>query len=58
LQWRRAAGSFDAVFPATGAVASKGKTAVSLTDVVLDNSVVFEVVDGDAVLLRLKLRQN
>jgi hypothetical protein len=58
LQWRRAAGSFDAVYPARGNVASKGKTSVSLTDVVLDDTVVFEVVDGETVLLRLKLHQN
>jgi len=46
LSWRRAPESADAVFPASGSVATDGTTDVSLTDVVLADRVAFEVVDG------------
>jgi hypothetical protein len=46
LAWRRAAASSDAVFPASGSVATDGTTVVGLTDVVLADRVSFEVVDG------------
>jgi hypothetical protein len=56
LRWRRAAGSSDILDPNGGAISSSGTTSVLLSDVVLDSTVTFEVVDGNTVLLGFTLR--
>jgi hypothetical protein len=56
LQWRRSADSSDVLQPASGRVLPNGQTEVTLTDIVLDDRVRVEVVDGDDVLLRFTLR--
>jgi hypothetical protein len=59
LSWRRSASSSDAVFPASGTVATSGSTTVTLTDVVLADKVTFEVVDpGGRVRLAFTLRHR
>jgi hypothetical protein len=59
LSWRRSSDSSDAVFPASGSVATDGSTAVTLTDVVLADRVTFEVVDGSGkVRLSFTLRHR
>jgi hypothetical protein len=59
LSWRRSEDSFDAVYPASGTLASDGATVVSVTDVVLADRVTFEVVDeGGKVRLRFTLRHR
>ena len=57
LQWRRSASSSDVLDPNGGFVASSGETSVVLSDIVLANSVTFEVVDSlGKVRLRFKLK--
>jgi hypothetical protein len=56
LQWRRSADSGDVLQPSSGRIAPNGQTDVTLTDIVLDDRVRIEVVDGDDVLLRFTLR--
>jgi hypothetical protein len=56
LQWRRSADSSDVLEPSSGRVVPNGQTEVTLTDIVLDDRVRIEVVDGDDVVLRFTLR--
>ena len=56
LQWRRSADSSDVLQPSSGRIAPNGQTDVTLTDIVLDDRVRIEVVDGEDVLLRFTLR--
>jgi hypothetical protein len=56
LTWRRAAESSDVLNPSTGIVSSNGTTSVLLTDIVLQNTVTIEIVDGGTVLLSFTLR--
>jgi hypothetical protein len=56
LQWRRSADSGDVLDPSSGRILPNGQTEVTLTDIVLDDRVRIEVVDGDDVLLRFTLR--
>ena len=56
LQWRRSANSGDVLEPSTGTLASNGRTEVVLSDIVLDDRVKIEIVDGEDVVLRFVLR--
>jgi hypothetical protein len=56
LEWRRAANSGDVVEPASGRIAPNGTTEVTLTDIVLDDRLRIEIVDGNDVLARFMLR--
>jgi hypothetical protein len=54
--WRRAESSFDVLEPSSGSIPGGGKGRVSLSDLVLDQSVTIEVLDGDRRLLTFTLR--
>ena len=57
LQWRRQDTSSDVLEPNSGAVGSSGVTSVTLSDIVLQSSVAFEVVDDQGkVRLRVRLK--
>jgi hypothetical protein len=56
LQWRRGPGSGDVLDPSTGTIAGNGTTSVVLTDIVLTDHLVIDVVDGGRVVLRFSLR--
>jgi hypothetical protein len=56
LEWRRADTSSDAIEPPSGRIAPNGTTDVTLTDIVLDDRVRIEIVDGNDVLVRFMLR--
>jgi hypothetical protein len=56
LQWRRAPNSGDVIEPSTGRIAPDGTTEVTLTDIVLDDRLRLEIVDGEEVVARFALR--
>ena len=56
LQWRRATNSSDVIEPSSGRIVPDGTTEVTLTDIVLDDRVRIDIVDGDNVVARFMLR--
>ena len=56
LEWRAAVNSGDVIEPASGRIAPNGTTDVTLADIVLDDRLRIEIVDGDNVLARFALR--
>ena len=56
LWWRRAESSFDVLYPSSGSIAGSGKSRVSLSNLVLDQSVTIEVLDNDQRLLSFTLK--
>jgi len=58
LRWRVSPNSIDVLEPSSGSVASNGKTSVVVTDVVKDDLVAIDIVDGDKILLKFRLRHN
>jgi hypothetical protein len=56
LTWRRSPNSSDVLEPSSGTIGNNGRTEVVLTDIVLDDRVKIEIVDGDDVVLRFNLR--
>ena len=54
--WRRAESSFDVLEPSSGSIPDGGKGRVTLSDLVLDQSVTIEVLDGDRRLLSFTLK--
>jgi hypothetical protein len=56
LLWRRAPNNGDVLEPASGSIGNSGRTEVVLTDIVLDDRVRVEIVDGADVVLRFTLR--
>lgn len=56
LTWRKAATNGDVLTPSSGTISGNGTSSVLTTDIVLDNSVVIEVVSGGDVYLTFSLR--
>lgn len=56
LWWRRAESSFDVLYPSSGPISGRGKSRVSLSNLVLDQSVTIDVLDGDQRLLSFTLK--
>ena len=56
LWWRRAASSFDVLYPSSGSITAAGKSRVSLSNLVLDQTVTIEVLEGDQRLMSFTLK--
>jgi len=56
LWWRRAASSYDMLRPSSGPIAASGRSRVTFQDLVLDDVVTIEVLDGERLLLSFTLR--
>jgi hypothetical protein len=56
LWWRRAESSFDVLDPTSGSIHAAGKNRVRLSDLVLDQTVTIEVLEGDQRLMSFTLR--
>jgi hypothetical protein len=56
LEWRRSPTSSDAIEPASGRIAPDRTTEVTLTDIVLDDRLRIQIVDGEEVLMVFGLR--
>ena len=56
LWWRRAESSFDVLTPSSGSIAAAGKNRVSVSTLVLDQTVTVEVLDGDQRLMSFTLK--
>jgi hypothetical protein len=56
LWWRRAESSFDVLYPSSGSITEQGKNRVSLSNLVLDQSVTIEVLEGDQRLMSFTLK--
>jgi hypothetical protein len=56
LWWRRAASSFDVLYPSSGSITAAGKNRVSLSNLVLDQTVTVEVLEGDQRLMSFTLK--
>jgi hypothetical protein len=55
LWWRRAESSFDVLYPSSGSMNAAGKNRVSLSNLVLDQTVTIEVLEGDQRLMSFTL---
>ncbi len=56
LWWRRAESSFDVLYPSSGSIAAEGRNRVSLSNLVLDQTVTIEVLEGDQRLMSFTLK--
>jgi hypothetical protein len=56
LWWRRAEHSFDVLYPSSGSITAEGKNRVSLSNLVLDQTVTIEVLEGDQRLMSFTLK--
>jgi hypothetical protein len=56
LWWRRAVSSYDMLRPSSGPIAASGRSRVTFQDLVLDDAVTIEVLDGERLLLSFTLR--
>ena len=56
LWWRRAESSFDVLYPSSGSIAALGKNRVSLSNLVLDQTVTIDVLEGDQRLMSFTLK--
>jgi len=56
LWWRRAESSFDVLYPSSGSITAAGKNRVSLSNLVLDQTVTIEVLEGDQRLMSFTLK--
>ncbi len=56
LWWRRAEASFDVLYPSSGSITTAGKSRVSLSNLVLDQTVTIEVLEGDQRLMSFTLK--
>jgi hypothetical protein len=56
LWWRRAESSFDVLYPSSGSIVAAGKSRVSLSNLVLDQTVTIEVLEGDQRLMSFTLK--
>lgn len=56
LQWRRHPQNGDVLEPASGTLSGQGRSTVVLSDIVLDDEMKIQVLDGDAVLMAFVLR--
>ncbi len=56
LWWRRAESSFDVLYPSSGSIAAEGKNRVSLSNLVLDQTVTIEVLEADQRLMSFTLK--
>jgi hypothetical protein len=56
LSWHRAPNSSDVVEPSEGRIAPNGTTEVTLTDIVLDDRLRINIMDGDDIVARFTLR--
>jgi hypothetical protein len=56
LWWRRAESSFDVLYPSSGSITAAGKNRVSLSNLVLDQTVTVEVLEGDQRLMSFTLK--
>jgi hypothetical protein len=56
LWWRRAESSFDVLYPSSGSIAAVGKNRVSLSNLVLDQTVTIEVLEADQRLMSFTLK--
>jgi hypothetical protein len=56
LWWRRAESSFDVLYPSSGSIPGRGRNRVSLSNLVLDQSVTIEVLDQDQRLMSFTLK--
>jgi hypothetical protein len=56
LWWRRAESSFDVLYPSSGSIPAAGKSRVSLSNLVLDQTVTIEVLEGDQRMMSFTLK--
>ena len=56
LWWRRAESSFDVLYPSSGSITAVGKNRVSLSNLVLDQMVTIDVLEGDQRLMSFTLK--
>jgi hypothetical protein len=56
LWWRRSPSSFDVLHPSSGPLGAKGRSRVTLSDLILDDSVTIDVMDGDQRVLSFTIR--
>jgi hypothetical protein len=56
LWWRRAESSFDVLYPSSGSINAAGRNRVSLSNLVLDQTVTIEVLEGDQRLMSFTLK--
>jgi hypothetical protein len=56
LWWRRAESSFDVLYPSSGSIPAAGKNRISLSNLVLDETVTIEVLEGDQRLMSFTLK--
>jgi hypothetical protein len=56
LWWRRAESSFDVLYPSSGSLTAAGKNRVSLSSLVLDQTVTIEVLEGDQRLMSFTVK--
>ena len=56
LWWRRAESSFDVLYPSSGSITAAGKNRVSVSNLVLDQTVTIEVLEGDQRLMSFTLK--
>jgi hypothetical protein len=56
LWWRRAEASFDVLYPSSGSINAVGKNRVSLSNLVLDETVTIDVLEGDQRLMSFTLK--
>jgi hypothetical protein len=56
LWWRRAESSFDVLYPSSGSINAAGKNRVNLSNLVLDETVTIEVLEGDQRLMSFTLK--
>ncbi len=56
LWWRRSESGFDVLYPSSGSIASAGRNRVSLKNLVLDQTVTIEVLEGDQRLMSFTLK--
>ena len=56
LWWRRAESSFDVLYPSSGSIAAVGMNRVSLSNLVLDQTVTIEVLEADQRLMSFTLK--
>jgi hypothetical protein len=55
LRWRQRPGGTDVLTPPGGSIASDGSTTVTLSDLVLSDSLTIDVYQGDQIYLRFEL---
>jgi len=56
LWWRRSPASFDVLHPSSGPIGASGKSRVTVSDLILDDAVTIDVMDGDQKVLSFTIR--